>query len=381
MYKKIDKRLFDKIKLNSNNNNNVEPIIVKLSNYNKSIQRLDNMYEGLVKIPFLSSVILRVNLSEIENIARLGFVKFISDSSKVCSLMYNTKKFLGEDEFLDKNDTYTKVSNVAIIDTGIYPHIDFLLGRNRVLKFVDLINNKPQMYDDNGHGTFVAGVINGWGIANKYGGIDKKCGLVVIKALDKDGETDSGKILEAMQWILDNKDKYNITTVCMSFGSLRRNNDPLVKGVNVLWKNGIVVITAGGNSGPKYDSIMSPGSSRRVITVGSLDEVTNGKLKVADFSSRGPVDGYYKPDLVVLGTNIISTNVFDKVNKKFYTSMSGTSVSTPMVAGVASILKSINPNYTPDQIKYMILSACKPIEGDRNKEGFGYLDLRNLNLL
>ncbi len=380
MYNKIDKHLFDKITLSSNSDK-FASVIIELDNYKKDISRFENMYKNVIKLPFISSAIVKVNLCEVEKIARCKFVKYISDSQKVCSLMYSAKSFLGVDEFLDKNDTYYTPSNVAIIDTGIYPHIDFLLGKNRVIKFVDLINNKPQLYDDNGHGTFVAGVINGWGIANKYGGIDKKCGLVVIKALDKDGETDSGKILEAMQWVLDNKDKYNITTVCMSFGSLKRNNDPLVRGVNILWNNGIVVVTAGGNSGPDSESIMSPGTSRRVITVGSLDDIVGVKLGVADFSSRGPVDGYYKPDLVVPGTNIISTNVFDKNNKKFYTSMSGTSVSTPMVAGVASILKSINPSYTPDQIKYMILSACEPIEGDRNKEGFGYLNLNNLKLI
>lgn len=378
MFKKIDKRLFEKIRLSSKCDS-LTPVIIKLGNYKKDILKLENKYKNLIKLPFLSSVVIELNLCEIESFAKHKFVKYISDSQKVCSLMYNTKNFLGVDEFVGSNNTFA-LSNVAIIDTGIYPHIDFLLGRNRVVKFVDLINRKTKMYDDNGHGTFVAGVINGWGIVNKYGGIDKKCGLIVIKALDKNGETDSGKILEAMQWVLDNKEKYNITTVCMSFGSLRRSNDPLVRGVGILWKNGIVVVTAGGNSGPQYDTILSPGSSRRVITVGSLDDMAGGKMSVADFSSRGPVDGYYKPDLVVPGTNITSTTIFDKNEKKFYTTMSGTSVSTPMVAGVASILKSINPNYTPDQIKYMILSACKPIESDRNKEGFGYLDLRNLKL-
>jgi len=84
--------------------------------------------------------------------------------------------------------------------------------------------------------------------------------------------------------------------------------------------------------------------------------------------------------MVLPGTNIVSTNVFN-VNKQFYTTMSGTSVSTPMVAGVVSLLKSIDSKYTPDQIKYMLISASVPIEGDRNKEGFGYLDLKRIVLI
>lgn len=379
MFNKIDKTLFEKIKASDLKSSSV-PVIVKLGNYNKDILSIENNHKDAIKLPFISSVVFNVNLAQVEKLAKKSCVEYITDPAKVCTLIYSSKMFLGVEEITQKY-AIRGVSNVAIVDTGICPHIDFLLGRNRIIKFVDLIGNKKEIYDDNGHGTFVAGVINGWGIANKYAGIDKNCGIIVIKALDKNGETDSTKILEAMQWILDNKDNYNITTVCMSFGSAYRKNDPLVIGAEVLWRNGIVVVSAGGNSGPDSDTIMSPGTSRRVITVGSLDDINNGEISVADFSSRGPVENFYKPDLVVPGTDIISTNIFDKSSRKFYTRMSGTSVSTPIVAGVVSLLKSINPMYTPDQIKYMLLSACKPIEGDHNKEGFGYLDLRNLRLI
>ena len=214
----------------------------------------------------------------------------------------------------------------------------------------------------------------------KYAGIDKISNIIVIKALDSTGETTTTKILEAMQWVLQNKEKFNISTVCMSFGSVYREDDPLVNAAEILWNNGIVVVTAAGNSGPDGETIMSPGSSRRVITVGSLDDISLGNIAVADFSSRGPAGNYYKPDIVVPGTDIISTNVFS-VDRKFYTKMSGTSVSAPMVAGVASLLKNINPRYSPDEIKYMLITACNRIEGDRNKEGYGYLDLRKLILI
>lgn len=122
-----------------------------------------------------------------------------------------------------------------------------------------------------------------------------------------------------------------------------------------------------------------PGASKKIITVGSLDNLKDG-LRVADFSSRGPVFNFYKPDMVVPGVDIISTNVF-KVNHKFYTTMTGTSVSTPMVAGIVSLLYSINPNYTPDQIKYMLINSCVKITGGRNVEGFGYLDLNKIILI
>ena len=61
--------------------------------------------------------------------------------------------------------------------------------------------------------------------------------------------------------------------------------------------------------------------------------------------------------------------------------LSGTSVSTPMVAGVVSLLFRINENYTPNEIKYMIINSCIKLTGDRNSEGFGRLDLKNITLL
>lgn len=377
MLNKIDKNLINKISSAENKNRNTN-VIVYLKNYEQSIKRIERDYKQIIKLPMISSVAINIDNNKIVSMARNEYINYIAEAGKVCTLTYNSKKFMNLDCLLSY--PIRGKSTIVVVDTGIYPHIDFLLGKNRVIKFVDLINYRQKMYDDNGHGTFVSGVACGWGIVNKYGGIDKNCGLVVIKALDKNGETDTSKILEAMQWILDNKEEYGITTVCMSFGSVYRNGDPLITGAEVLWKNGIVVVTAGGNSGPDVSTIMSPGTSRRVITVGSLNSALDNEISVADFSSRGPVNNYYKPDLVVPGTDIVSTSIFD-TKKSFYTRMSGTSVSTPMVAGVCSILKSINPEYTPDQIKYMLISACTPIEYDRNKEGFGYLDLKKLRLI
>lgn len=354
-------------------------LVVYLNDYNRDIVEVEKRYKSICKLPFISGFGVRLKIGQVMNLVSRYNIRFITDSCKVSSLIYKSKRFLGVENLYKKINGYMGFTTV-VIDTGIYPHIDFLLGKNRLIKFVDLVNNKVAPYDDNGHGTFISGVLCGNSITTKYSGIDNICNIIVIKALDNNGETTTIKILEAMQWVLENKEKYNISTVCMSFGSVYRNGDPLNEAAEILWNNGIVVVAAAGNSGPEDGTIMSPGSSRRIITVGSLDNITNGKIEVADFSSRGPVKNYYKPDIVVPGTDIISTNVFGD-DRKFYTVMSGTSVSTPMVAGVCSLLKNINPRYTPDQIKYILISACTPIDGDRNKEGYGYLDIRKIVLI
>jgi len=238
------------------------------------------------------------------------------NKNNVHCLIYKSKKIIGIDSIM-KYINYSNNHTCVVIDTGIYPHVDFCLGRNRLVKFVDLINQINYPYDDNGHGTFITGVLCGNSITDIYNGIDNKCNIIVIKALDDVGETSSIKILQAMQWVLDNKLKFNIKVVCMSFGSVIGNGvDPLVYGVEVLWNNGIVVVCAGGNSGPKEGTIMSPGASKKIITVGSLAECDES-FSVADFSSRGPALENYKPDLLVPGVDIVSTNVFEK-EKKFY---------------------------------------------------------------
>ena len=377
MFEKIDKRLIEKIKTQSNQN--IDCIIFS-QEYHKTKSELEKIFDkNFFELPFISSFAVSCNYSSIYNIAKLNCVRYISSNAKVSSLIYKSKKFLHTDN-LEKKIEKSSSHSVAIIDTGVYPHIDFCLGKNRIIKFVDLINNKNEIYDDNGHGTFITGILSGNSITNKYNGIDNSADVIVIKALDDAGETTSIKILQAMQWILDNAKKYNIKVVCMSFGSLLgEKNDPLIFGAEVLWNNGICVVCAGGNSGPESSTIMSPGASKKIITVGSLDDI-DYELNVADFSSRGPVFNYYKPDLIVPGVDIVSTNRFND-GHRFYTKMSGTSVSTPMVAGVASLLYKINPNYTPDQIKYMLVNSCVKISGDKNSEGFGYLDLRKLILL
>jgi serine protease AprX len=166
----------------------------------------------------------------------------------------------------------------------------------------------------------------------------------------------------------------------MSFGSTVMDvEDPLMYGAEVLWNNGIVVVSAAGNSGPNYSTIMSPGASKKIITVGSIDTTKGDKISVAEFSSRGPAFENFKPDIVLPGVDIISTGIFK--SKEFYTTMSGTSVSTPMVAGVASLMFNYNINYTPDQIKYMIVNSTIKFMDDRNAEGFGRLDLSKLMLI
>ncbi len=336
--------------------------------------------EIIYEYPFIGAIGVALNQSQIIKLAKVNYVSYISRQSKVFAQIDVSKKIMKIDNFYNRG-IYGKNCTMAIIDTGISPHIDFLIPNKRIVKFVDLIGNKNNPYDDNGHGTFVASVACGNGITScgKYSGIAPKSNIIAIKALEKSGETGAYKILEAMQWIYDNRKKYNIKVVCMSFGSNPiERNDPLMIGAESLWQAGIVVVAAAGNSGPKMSTIKSPGISNKIITVGGLDDCRDRGLdekyyKVCDFSSRGPAGYFYKPDLIAPAINIVGAD-----NGGGYTKMSGTSVATPMVAGVCCLMLDKYPNMTPDQLKIRLVKNCKQIVYNQNAEGYGLLQLDNL---
>lgn len=332
----------------------------------------------VAKIPFINAFAVKLSSKQLLHYAKDNAVKYITRQSKVFAQIDVSKKIVGASKFYHNGD-YGQEVCVAIIDTGIDEHIDFVTPHNRIVKFVDIINDKESPYDDNGHGTFVASVLAGSGISSgkRYSGIAPKSKIISIKALESNGETGVVNILKAMQWVYDNRIKYNIRVVCMSFGSTPLDKkDPLAIGVEVLWNSGVVVVAAAGNSGPERESIKSPGVSPKIITVGGLKDNRNDvkynahNFEVAKFSSRGPVRYLYKPDCIAPAVDICGAKCGGG-----YCKMSGTSVATPIVAGIVALLISANPLISPDQVKVRLLGNCTPIVGDRNVEGFGYIEL------
>ena len=183
---------------------------------------------------------------------------------------------------------------VCVLDTGIFPHIDFT---GRILAFQDFIGHRIRPYDDNSHGTHVCGIIGGDGRASegRIRGIAPGCSLIVLKVLDRTGNGRKEDVLQAFRWILENKRYYGLRVVNISVGTTcRRAEDHrvLIAGVEQLWDAGLVVVAAAGNQGPKAGSVTAPGSSRKIITVGSSDLLT-GRTAI---SGRGPTFEAEQPD-------------------------------------------------------------------------------------
>lgn len=332
-----------------------------------------NEIEILDCLPFVSAYRVLISKTLLSRLIKLKKVVHYIENTKVTSCIKEAKNFIHADAFYNKG-LYGKGIGVAVIDTGVAPILDLCVPVKRIVKFVDFTDKSlTSPYDDNGHGTFVSGIIAGNGLMSvgEYSGVAPMSNIVSLKALNDKGEANSFTILKAMQWIIDNRKKYNIKVVCMSFGSEPHGKcDSLCYGANKLWQNGLVVVAAGGNNGPKEDTITSPGVSNKIITVGALDKLTP-YLKVADFSSRGNPKSYnVKPDILAPGTKIISTNR-DIKNGGPYTTMSGTSVATPIIAGVCALLCEKFPNYRPDQIKSIILHHGVDVGDNRQSQGRG----------
>ncbi|HKL99363.1 MAG TPA: S8 family peptidase [Mobilitalea sp.] len=291
---------------------------------------------------------------------------------------------------------------VAIVDTGISLHKDFIEGGNRVIAFKDFISGKQEPYDDNGHGTHVAGIIggNGYSSKGKYAGVAPDCNFIVIKVLDQKGDGNISDVLAGLQWIIDHRKEHNIRIVNISVGTSAKDNldenSLLVQGVNAVWDSGIIVVVAAGNNGPGPMSISTPGISRKVITVGSSDDNVSVEVfgtRAKDYSGRGPTPYCIKkPDIVAPGSSIISCN-FNRVigrekggevkikttdSPMMYTIKSGTSMATPVVSGAIALLLSAHPEYTNREVKLRLRSSATDLGQHWEKQGWGLLNVKKL---
>ena len=236
--------------------------------------------------------------------------------------------------FAMRKKIYTgKGIGVAVLDTGIFPHIDF---GSRIRAFCDFTKGKTGPYDDNGHGTHVSGILGGDGAASdgRYKGAAPGCSIIALKVLDRFGNGSREDVLRAFRWIVNFGQIYNIRVVNISVGTTSRSRNEqqdLLRGVDELWDQGLVVVAAAGNQGPGSGTVTAPGSSRKIITVGSSDMLQGNKA----VSGRGPTfECVCKPDLVAPGNRITACAPGYPYS---YGIKSGTSMSTPRISGAIAL--------------------------------------------
>lgn len=131
---------------------------------------------------------------------------------------------------------------------------------------------------------------------------------------------------------------------------------------------GVIVVTAMGNEGNTVGSILAPADADSIISAGAV----NADKKLAGFSSIGPTnDGRTKPDVCALGVAVYCAT---RDSTQTYTRASGTSLSTPLTAGVASLVISARPELTPLQVRDALRNSASQAANPDNRLGWGVLD-------
>jgi subtilisin family serine protease len=247
----------------------------------------------------------------------------------------------------------------------------------------DFENDDNDPSDNYGHGTHTTGTVCGDGTGGTTTGMAPDCQMMILRFWnDFGGES---IVWEAMQYAADN----NADIVTASIGWPHYMNPD-----RATWRAscentiaaGVTVIYAAGNEGnynPPVDNVRTPGDVPDVITVGATDCADN----IANFSSRGPVTwenvppyndwpyppGKIKPSVAAPGVDTISCR-HNPCNG--YTSMSGTSMATPHVAGAAALLLQANPNLDHFGVKEALMATAVDLgeEGMDNTFGAGRVD-------
>ncbi len=304
----------------------------------------------------IDGIALELPVRAVQNIASRRNVKIVEPDYDMESMLDVSVSVINADDVWKKGISGSGVK-VAVLDTGITPRPE--------LTIVGSIDYTGEGLGDlNSHGTHVASTVGNRDLT--YKGVAPDVFLLDGKVLNATGRGYTSNIIAAIDWAIEN----GADIISMSLGGVVipcDGTDSLSIAVDNAVDKGKIVVVAAGNSGPNPSTINSPGCSRKSITVGAstdLDHMTN-------FSSRGPTaDGRTKPDIVAPGHRIVAL-----LNSQTGTkSMSGTSMATPHVAGIAALLKSKNPALDQGMLLTALKSTAKDLGLDANIQGAGRVD-------
>ena len=239
---------------------------------------------------------------------------------------------------------------LAIVDTGVdLTHPD-LAGR--LLPGYNFVSNSSDPTDDNGHGTAVSGTAaatgnNGVGVA----GLAWNCLILPVKVLDASGSATYSAVAQGITYAAD----HGARVINLSLGG-SSSSSTLQSAIDYAWSKGVVIIAAAGNNGNSQPSY--PGACNHVVAVSALQ--SNDTLP--SWSSYGSYVSLSAPGVGIWTCNTNET----------YASWSGTSFSSPIVAGVATLVASIKPTLSNTQIVSILKSTADDLGSAGYDIYYGY---------
>ncbi|MFF9812331.1 S8 family serine peptidase [Streptomyces sp. NPDC014006] len=289
-------------------------------------------------------------------VTRQGGVEKVWLDARVTADMAESNAQIGTPKAWEAGLTGKGVT-VAVLDTGVdLTHPDLA---DRVTATKSFIEGQ-EVADRNGHGTHVTSTVGGSGAASdgREKGVAPDATLAVGKVLGDQGSGSESQIIAGMEWAA--KDVH-AKIVSMSLGSTEPSDgtDPMAQAVNTLTREtGALFVIAAGNTGAP-SSIGSPGAADAALTVGAVDSAD----EAAYFTSSGPRlgDNALKPDISAPGVDILAARSRLTAGSGPYTTMSGTSMATPHVAGVAALLAQRHPDWTGAQLKDALMSTSRQL--------------------
>ncbi|MEU5994018.1 S8 family serine peptidase [Spirillospora sp. NPDC047418] len=264
-----------------------------------------------------------------------------------------------------------KGAKVAVLDTGVDAGHPDLKGR--IAESANF-SESADTVDRFGHGTHVASTVAGTGAASggERKGVAPDADLLIGKVLGDDGFGTDSSVIAGMQWAASRADVVN-----MSLGGAPTDgSDPVSMALtNLTAEYGTLFVVAAGNEGT-FASVGSPGTAEAALTVGAVD----GRDRLAEFSSRGPVGIAAKPEIVAPGVDIVAARAAGTAagtpTGAHYTKMSGTSMAAPHVAGAAALLVAKHPDWKAARLKAALVGTADPATGgDVYELGAGRLDV------
>ena len=269
---------------------------------------------------------------------------------------------------LEWGETMGEGVKVGIIDTGIdYNHPDL---KYRIADVINTIDNTDNIYDENGHGTHIAGIIAAE--KNNYGviGVAPKAELYVVKAFAKDGTSKYSSIEKAINWLIEKEvDVINMSFSSSSGGKLYTE---LIRRTN---ECGISIICAAGNEGELGDNTIGfPAKFKETIAVSAVDINKN----IANFSSKGN-----SAEICAAGINIFST-----YPDSSFALLSGTSMAAPIITGAVALLQGkgmlrYGRKLTPDEIRLLLNIYTENLSKNKgwdNAYGYGLFSFGRISV-
>jgi serine protease AprX len=348
------------------------------------------------KLPFVKEFQLTKGLakkSAIQKFAELeGSENFPIDNSIYGPSVYQTSILNGQ--FLHNQNYLGQGMQIAVLDGGFfsadrYPAMDSLWANNQILGTKDFVDPTAEFYKTHYHGMSVLSCMGG-NVPGKLIGTATKASYWLIRSED----TGSEFLIEEDNWVAaaEFADSAGVDIINSSLGYYNFDNSEMnhpfeemdgkttrvTRGANIAASKGILVFSSAGNEGNNigenaWKHIVAPSDGEKVIGVGAVnkDSIPSG------FTSLGPAfGGKTKPNVTALGWS-----TFLQRSDGTFGYLSGTSFSSPVMAGMAACLWQSQPNATAEQVKTAIEMSGHLYENPNDKMGFGIPDMYRAWLL